>query len=170
MRGIGRRWPQLLWLTVVWVLLWGTVTVKIVVGGVLVAAAVTALFPLPVLPRLPFRPWPLLRLGGFLLKDLVVSGGQVSWQTLRHGRRARAGIVAVPLLTDVERIVTLIAAAAALTPGSFVLQIDRPGGLLYVYALGLREPGDAERVRRQMARLQERVVRAVGARGSGGVT
>jgi multicomponent Na+:H+ antiporter subunit E len=163
MRELGRRWPQLLWLTIAWVLLWGTVSVKIVVGGVVVAVLVTALFPMPVLARLPFRPWPLLRLGGFLLADLVVSGGQVSWEVLRRGRRARAGIVAVPLLTGSERIVTLIAAAAALTPGSFVLQIDRPGGLLYVYALGMRSPADAERVRRQSTTLQERVVRALGA-------
>ncbi|MEU7812756.1 Na+/H+ antiporter subunit E [Pseudonocardia sp. NPDC049154] len=157
-----RRWPQVLWLTVVWVLLWGTISVKIVVGGILVAAAVTALFPLPLLARLPFRPWPLLQLGGWLLADLVVSGALVAWETVRYGPRARAGIVAVPLRTGSERITTLVAAAAALTPGSFVLQIDRAGSRLYVYALGLRGPADIARVRRQMARLQERVVRAVG--------
>ncbi|GAA4693627.1 Na+/H+ antiporter subunit E [Pseudonocardia yuanmonensis] len=157
-----RRWPQVLWLTVVWVLLWGTISVKIVLGGILVAAAVTALFPLPLLPRLPFRPWPLLRLGVWLLADLVVSGAQVAWETVRHGPRARAGIVAVPLRTGSERVTTLVAAAAALTPGSFVLQIDRPGGRLYVYALGLRSAADATRVRRQMERLQDRVVRAAG--------
>jgi multicomponent Na+:H+ antiporter subunit E len=157
-----RRWPHLVWLTVVWVLLWGTVSVKIVVGGVLVALAVVALFPLPLVPRLPVRPWPLLRLVGFLLVDLVRSGAQVAWEVVRHGPRARAGIVAVPLATDSERVTTILAAAAALTPGSFVLQIDRPGCRLYVYALGLRAPADAERVRRQMGRLQERVVAAVG--------
>jgi multicomponent Na+:H+ antiporter subunit E len=157
-----RRWPQVLWLTVVWVLLWGTISVKIVLGGILVAAAVTALFPLPLLARLPFRPWPLLQLGGWLLADLVVSGALVAWETVRYGPRARAGIVAVPLRTGSERITTLVAAAAALTPGSFVLQIDRAGSRLYVYALGLRGPADIARVRRQMARLQERVVRAVG--------
>lgn len=159
---VVRRWPQILWLTVVWVLLWGTISVKIVVGGILVAAAVTALFPLPLLSRLPFRPWPLLQLGGWLLADLVVSGALVAWETVRYGPRARAGIVAVPLRTGSERITTLVAAAAALTPGSFVLQIDRAGSRLYVYALGLRGPADIARVRRQMERLQVRVVRAVG--------
>jgi len=159
-----RRWPQILWLTVVWILLWGRVSPTIVVGGVLTAVIVTALFPLPLAARLPMRPWPLLRLVGFLLLDLVRSGWQVAVETLRYGPRSRAGIVAVPLLTDSERIVTVIAGAAALTPGSFVLQIDRPGCLLYVYALGLRSAGDAEKVRRQMRRLQEIVIAAVGAR------
>lgn len=156
------RWPQVLWLTVVWVLLWGTISVKVVVGGIGVAVAVTALFPLPLLLRLPLRPWALVRLAGWLLADLVVSGALVAWETVRHGPRARAGIVAVPLRTGSERITTFVAAAAALTPGSFVLQIDRAGGRLYVYALGLRSTADVARVRRQMERLQERVVRAVG--------
>jgi multicomponent Na+:H+ antiporter subunit E len=157
-----RRWPQVLWLTVVWVLLWGTVSVKIVVGGIPVAVAVTALFPLPLLPRLPFRPWALLQLAGWLLADLAVSGAQVAWETLRYGPGARAGIVAVPLLTESERIATFVAAATALTPGSVVLQIDRAGGRLYVYTLGLRGPADATRVRRQMERLQDRMMRTLG--------
>ncbi|GAA4551888.1 Na+/H+ antiporter subunit E [Pseudonocardia xishanensis] len=159
-----RRWPQILWLTIVWVLLWGRVSPTIVVGGVLTAAVVTALFPLPLAARLPLRPRPLLQLVGFLLMDLVRSGWQVSVETLRYGPRSRAGIVAVPLLTDSERIITVIAGAAALTPGSFVLQIDRPGRLLYVYALGLRSAADAEQVRGQMRRLQEIVIAAVGVR------
>jgi multicomponent Na+:H+ antiporter subunit E len=157
-----KRWPQVLWLTLVWVLLWGYVTPTIVVGGLVVGGVVTWLFPLPVLSRLPFRPWPLLRLVAFLVWDLFRSGWAVAVETLRYGRRSRAGIVAVPLLTDAERVVTLIAGAAALTPGSFVLQIDRAGCLLYVYALGLRSAADAEQVRTQMRRLQERVVAAVG--------
>ncbi|WP_181781270.1 Na+/H+ antiporter subunit E [Pseudonocardia pini] len=159
---VVRRWPQILWLTVVWLLLWGRVSPTIVVGGVVVAIVVTALFPLPLVPRLPFRPWPLLMLAGFLVGDLFRSGLVVSVETLRYGSRSRAGIVAVPLLTRSERVVTVIAAAAALTPGSFVLQIDRQGGLLYVYALGLRGAADAEQVRVQMRRLQERVVAAMG--------
>jgi multicomponent Na+:H+ antiporter subunit E len=162
-----RRWPQVLWLTVVHVLLWGTISVKIVLGGLLVAVAVTALFPLPLLPRLPVRPWRLLRLLGFLAMDLVVSGAQVAWETLRYGSRARAGIVAVPLLTRSDRVITLIAGALALAPGSFVLQIDRRGSdtgeaRWYVYALGLRGPDDADRVRRQVLSLQRKVIDAFG--------
>jgi multicomponent Na+:H+ antiporter subunit E len=165
-----RRWPQVLWLTVVHVLLWGTVSVKIVVGGLLVAVVVTALFPLPLLPRLPVRPWRLLRLLGFLVMDLVVSGAQVAWETLRYGPRARAGIVAVPLLTRSDRVITLIAGALSLAPGSFVLQIDRRGfdageARWYVYALGLRGPDDADRVRRQVLSLQRKVIGAFGSPG-----
>jgi multicomponent Na+:H+ antiporter subunit E len=157
-----RRLPQLLGLTLVWVALWGVISVKTVLGGLVVALAVTLLFPTPLLDRLPFRPLPALRLAGFLLVDLVLSGFAVGWEILRYGPRARSGIVAVPMLTRSGRVATLVAGALALTPGSFVLQLDQRRGVWYVYALGLAGPEDAPRVRAQVLLLQQRVVAAFG--------
>ena len=162
MRTALRRLPQVLGLTLVWVALWGVVSVKIVVGGLLVALVVTLLFPMPLLDRLPFRPWPVLRLVGFLVVDLVRSGFAVSWETVRYGPRARSGVVAVPMLTRSGRVATMIAGALALAPGSFVLQLDRRRGVWYVYALGMAGPQDAQQVRRQVLTLQERVIEAFG--------
>lgn len=161
---LHRRLPQLLGLTLVWVAMWGVVSVKIVVGGVLVALLVTWAFPTPLLERLPFRPWPVLRLTGFVLGDLVLSGFAVGWEILRYGPLARSGIVAVPMLTRSGRVATLIAGAVALSPGSFVLQLDQRRGVWYVYALGLAGPEDAWKVRRQVLVLQERVIAAFGHR------
>lgn len=161
-----RRWPQVLMLAVVWVLLWGSLTPQTLVGGVLVALLVTAAFPLPVLPeRMPLRPLRLLALAGALARDLAVSGVQVSWITLRYGRSAGAGIIAVPVGTRSDRVATMVAAAVALSPGSFVLQLDRQRGNWYVYALGLRGVADANRVRREVMALQCRVVGALGTAG-----
>jgi multicomponent Na+:H+ antiporter subunit E len=157
-----RRLPTVFGLTLVWVALWGVLSVKIVVGGLLVALAVTLLFPAPVLERVPFRPWPVLRLVGFLLVDLLMSGFAVGWEILRYGPRARSGIVAVPMLTRSGRVAAVVAGAVALTPGSFVLQLDQRRGVWYVYTLGLAGPQDAPRVRRQVLALQERVIAAFG--------
>ncbi len=162
MRIVLRRLPQLLGLTLVWVALWGVVSVKIVVGGLLVALVVILLFPTPLLERLPFRPWPVLRLTGFLLVDLVRSGFAVGWEVLRYGPRARSGIVAVPMLTRSGRVATMIAGALALAPGSFVLQLDQRRGVWYVYVLGMAGPDDAYQVRRQVLTLQQRVIEAFG--------
>ncbi|MBW0105651.1 Na+/H+ antiporter subunit E [Pseudonocardia sp. KRD291] len=159
-----RRLPQVLGLTLVWVALWGIFSPKIILGGVLVAVAVTVMFPMPLLDRLPVRPWPLLRLIGFLLVDLVMSGIVVARQTLWHGPRARAGIIAVPMLTRSGRVATMIAGGLALTPRSFVLQIDRRRGVWYVYALGLASDADIEQVRLQVYTLQRRVIEAFGHR------
>ncbi|WP_264199964.1 Na+/H+ antiporter subunit E [Pseudonocardia sp. ICBG601] len=104
----------------------------------------------------------MLRLLAFLASDLVVSGIRVSMVTLRHGPRARSGIVGLPLCTGSDRTATTIVAACALSPGSFTLQIDRARRRWYVYALALHRPGAVERLRRDMMRLQLRVIDAVG--------
>lgn len=158
-----RRIPQVLALAVVWVLLWGSLSPIAIVGGVLIGFLVTVLFPLPLLPeRLPFRPWKALRLVTYLAVDLAVSGVRVSMVTLLRGSRARAGIVGLPLCTDSDRAVTTIVAGCALTPGSYVLQIDRRRARWYVYALGLHGEGAVERLRGQMMNLQMRVVEVLG--------
>jgi multicomponent Na+:H+ antiporter subunit E len=157
------RLPSVLWLTCVWVLLWGTFTPASIVGGVLVAALVNALFRLPpATDRLPVRPLRILALLLFLLWDLVVSGAEVSWQVLRHGPRARGAIMAVPLISSSDRVVTVVANALSLSPGTMALQIDHDHDVWYVYALGPRDHADVERARRRVLDMQRRVLAALG--------
>lgn len=162
------RLPGVGWLTLVWVLLWGTFTPLSVVGGVLVGVGVTALFPQPLARDRPgIRPLRVLGLVGYLAYDLVVSGAGVSWQVLRHGRGARGAILEVPLLSTSDRVVTVTANALSLSPGTMVLQTDQERGVCYVYALGPRDRAGVERVRRQVMGMQRRVLAAFGG-GSGG--
>lgn len=163
MTRIRARLPQLVWLTAVWVLLWGTFSVKSLVGGLVVGVLVITAFPLPLISqRLPIRPVRLLRLVGYLAYDLVVSSVKVSWETVRYGPRTTAGIVAVPLHTRSALVAAAVADAVSLAPGTFVLQIERRRGMCYVYALGVRRREDAERIRREVLALQRRVINAVG--------
>jgi multicomponent Na+:H+ antiporter subunit E len=155
--------PSVLWLTLVWVLLWGTFTPASIVGGVVVAVLVTALFRLPLAPdRLPLRPLRLLGLLLFLIYDLVVSGAEVSWQVLRHGSSARGAIMAVPLISSSDRVVTVMANALSLSPGTMALQIDHDHDVWYVYALGPRDHGGVEKARRRVLDMQRRVLAALG--------
>jgi multicomponent Na+:H+ antiporter subunit E len=155
--------PRIVWLTAVWVLLWGTFTPLTVVGGVLVAVAVALLFPMPPAPdRLPVRPLPFLGLVGYLVYDLVGSTLEVSWHTLRYGPRARGAIVETPLHSGSARVVTVTAAAITLSPGTTVLEIDQDRGTWFVYALGPRDTAGVERVRRRVTDMQRRVLAAFG--------
>ena len=157
------RLGDLVWLTLVWVLLWGSFTPLTLVGGVLVALIVTTLFRLPApTDRLAVRPWKLLGLAGFLVRDVIVSGAEVSWQTLRYGPRARGAIIEIPLLCSSDREMTILATATALSPGSMVLQIDHEHGAYYVYALGPRDGPGVDRARREALDLQRRVLEAFG--------
>ena len=163
LEAVRSRLPSVAWLTVVWVLLWGTFTVASVVGGLVVALLVTGLFPMPAAPdRLPLRPLRILGLVGYLAYDLVVSGVEVSWQVLRYGGRARGAIVAVPLLSRSDRVVTVMASALSLSPGTMALQIDHDHDVWYVYTLGPRDRAGVERARRRTLDMQRRVLAALG--------
>jgi multicomponent Na+:H+ antiporter subunit E len=155
--------PRIAWLTLVWVLLWGTFSPATLVGGVLVAVAVTALFPMPpTSQRLPVRPLRVLGLVGYLAYDLVRSTVDVTWQVLRYGAGARGAIVDVPLYTASDNVVTLMANALSLSPGSAVLQIDARHGRWYVYVLGPRDAAGVDRARRRVLAMQRRVLSAFG--------
>ena len=41
------QWPMVLWLALVWCALWGSLSPKILLSGVLVGVAVCVVFPLP---------------------------------------------------------------------------------------------------------------------------
>jgi multicomponent Na+:H+ antiporter subunit E len=164
--GLPRLRPRALeiaWLTVVWVLLWGTFTPLSIVGGVLVAVAVLGAFRFPDPgPYLPIRPLRLVALVGYLGYDMIVSGAEVSWQTLRYGAAARGAVFAVPLLSESDEVVTVVANALSLSPGAMALQIDHQHGLWFVYALGPRDRAGVERSRRRAMDMQRRVIAALG--------
>ena len=154
---------EIVWLTLVWVLLWGTFTPLSIVGGLVVAIGVLAAFRFPAPgPYLPVRPLRLLGLAAYLAYDTVVSGAGVSWRTLRFGRAARGAVIAVPLLTDSDRVVTVVANALTLSPGAMVLQVDHEHRLWFVYALGPRDRAGVEQARRRTLDMQRRVIAALG--------
>ena len=157
------RLIEVVWLTLVWVLLWGTFSPLSILGGVVVAIAVIGAFRFPTAQRhLPVRPLRLLALVGYLAYDMVVSGVEVSWQVLRYGPAARGAVYEVPLLSRSDRVVAVIANALTLSPGAMALQIDHAHGLWFVYALGPRDAAGVERSRRRTMDMQRRVIAALG--------
>lgn len=160
--GLLRRLPMVAWLTLVWVMLWGTFDLGTLFFGLVVAVFVATLFPNPAIrTNIAVRPLRVLQLFGYLTWDLVISTARVSWQAVTQGPKTPAGIVAVTLRTDSDHITAMLANAVSLAPGKFVLQIDRANRICYVYSLGMRA-ADAESVRQEVLALERRVVRAVG--------
>lgn len=155
-----RRLPLVVGLSLVWLLLWGTFNLKTLFFGIVVAVVISVLFPVPTISTdLVVRPLRTLQLFGFIISDLLKSTASVSWQTFRHGPRAVAGIVEVPMRVDSDHLFAMVANAISLAPGNFVMQIDRANRLLYVYALGMT---DQEAVREYVLTVERLVVRAVG--------
>ena len=86
MKQIGLRLLMLCWLTIVWVLLWGSVTPANVLGGLAVALLITVLLPMPFVPvqgRLNILALP--RLIFKVTYYLVLSSIQMAWLAVRPG-------------------------------------------------------------------------------------
>ena len=152
------------WLTVVWVGLWGSVTPANVLGGLVVAVVLVRLLPLP-----PggghgvVRPAALLRFAGRFAVDLVVSSAQVLALVLRPRLSPRQGVVAVRVPGASEGLLTVLANAISLTPGTLTLDVDLPSSTLYVHALDVGAgPDGVAALRRALHDQAAAAVRAVG--------
>jgi len=155
--------PLLVWLVLVWNLLWGTWSWANLLSGVVLALAVTVLLPLPpVVGGTRVRPGPFLAFLGVFVVDLVTSAAQVAWQTVRPLGVPRTAIIRVQLRTDSDLLLTSVAEALCLVPGSVVIDLDRERQVLAVHLLHVRDRDDVERQRAEVIALERRVVRAFG--------
>jgi multicomponent Na+:H+ antiporter subunit E len=155
--------PLLVWLVVVWMLLWGTWSWANLLGGAVVALAVTTLLPLPpVVGGTRVRPVGLLVFLGHFLVDVVLSGALVAWQTVRPRGIGRSAIIEVQLRTDSDLLLTIVAETVTLVPGSLVMDMDRERRTLAIHVLHVQDEADVERRRASVLAEEERVVRAFG--------
>lgn len=161
-----RRWRvspwAVLWLTVVWVMLWGAITPMSVVGGMLVAVIVLVLFPLPhVLMRLRPRFWPLIVLIARYSYDLVTASIQVAWLSIRPGEMAGGVVMDMELMGDDELLQVLVGLMTTLVPGSVVIELDPSNRVLTLHALDVHTRQEAEGMRRRVRAQEARILRAL---------
>ncbi|MEO6125224.1 MAG: Na+/H+ antiporter subunit E [Ilumatobacteraceae bacterium] len=157
-----RRALRILFLTSIWVLLWGTITVANVAGGVVVASMLLVLYPTGETADTPVgRPRPIAfsRLIGYIFGQLVLSNAFIAREILTRGSNIRTGIVACRLRTDSEPIITFLANVLSLTPGTIPVHVQVDPPVIYVHVLHLDHP---DTVRTQVERLEDLTVRAFG--------
>ena len=166
MKWLSRLLPPL-FVLVVWLALWGEVSVANLVSGVLVVALI-GLIIRPVPRRHTLNPLSLLRLLAVFVWRLVSSSATVVLAVLAPTpARLRSGVVGVRLSQHSRLVATIVADAISLTPGTLTLEAryrddeDPPGGsppVLYIHVLGLADPED---IRADVHRLERLVVSAV---------
>ena len=155
--------PALTWLVLVWILLWGDFSWANLLSGILVAAVVTTVLPLPaVVGGARVHPVALLVFLGHFVRDLTVSSAQVAWQAVRPSGMQQGAIIAVRLRTDSDLLLTLIAESLTLVPGSIVLDLDRPRRTLGIHLLHVDDDEDVQRQKAGVLTMEDRVVRAFG--------
>ena len=150
----------LIWLTLVWMALWGDVTPMLVVSGLLVALVVCLVFPLPPVElHLTVHPWRALLLTGRFLFDIVVASVQVAGVVLRR-RPVRNAVVAVDLETTSDFVLTGVASMLSLVPGSVVVEARRSTHTLYLHVLDVPDEAAADRFRARALAQEQRFLAA----------
>jgi multicomponent Na+:H+ antiporter subunit E len=154
------QWPMILWLTLVWAALWGSVAPLILVSGVLVGVVVSLVFPLPPLRAAPrIHPWGVLVLVGRFVVDLVVASAQVVWVTLRPGT-VRSAVIEVDLTTDSDLVMTFTAQLVSLVPGSVIVEARRSTHTLFLHVLDVTDETQVDDARKRVLAQEQRVLRA----------
>lgn len=166
--GLGRlraaQWPMVLGLMVLWVLLWGTLSLANVLTGLLAGLVVCAVFPLPPIEtQVGFHPVGILRFAVRFGLDMAVSSWRLNRYILGPGKPPCA-LLAVRMRCPTDLMLTGTAVAVSAVPGSNVLDVHRATGILYLHVLGAGDEAERERARYEALRLEARVVRAFGTR------
>lgn len=150
---------RVLLLTAIWLDLWSDVSAANVLSGLLVAGLIVVVFDTWRDGHLVVRPIHALRFALYFAYKLVEATLVVARTIITPRDRVRTGIVAVPLRGCPDAVVTLIADAISLTPGTLTLEVRRKPLTLFVHALDVR---DVELVQRDVRKLEMLAVRAFG--------
>ena len=163
---LTRRRPQLrmsIVTAVIWVLLWGDLSLANLVSGFLLGLLITWVFPLPPIDfHGRFRLWPHTKLITILLFDLVRSSFVVAAQAFHFGHTMRNAVVRVDLRTHSDLYLTLTSELVSLVPGSLVMEARRQESVVYLHVMDVRSPADIAHARRKVLQAEERVVRSFG--------
>ncbi|MDL9936992.1 Na+/H+ antiporter subunit E [Gordonia sp. ABSL1-1] len=160
-REVAVRLWTIAWLAFVWVLLWGTLSWANVLGGLLLAAAVLTVLPLPRVPvEGRIHPLSVLRLVLRLIYDFMVSSAQVAWMAVRPGRPPLGAVMRVRLAIKSDMVLTLAVDYLNLVPGTMVLEIDHRRRMLYIHVFDVRSEKKVRAFYRQIAYVERTFVQA----------
>lgn len=123
-------------LTVIWVLLWGDLSVGNVLSGGLIAALVVVVLPMPPIPFAGrIRLGGLVKLTAKFLLDVVVASVQVAIQVFDFRRQPRSAIVKLNMRSDSDLYLTITAEMTSLVPGTLAIELQRPNSMMLVHVL-----------------------------------
>ncbi|WP_159841335.1 Na+/H+ antiporter subunit E [Nocardia sp. CY41] len=151
----------LVWLTLVWLVLWGDLSVANLLGGLVVAALIMVALPLPRVPvsgRL--NPLPLLELVLVSAYYALESSLQVAWFAIRPAPTPVSGVLRVYARTRSDLVLVLWTDVLNLIPGTMVLEIDRRRCVVYVHVLDVGSDAAVDKFFRITRRLERLLMEA----------
>ncbi|MGQ4617576.1 Na+/H+ antiporter subunit E [Nocardia sp. R7R-8] len=149
----------LVWLTVVWLALWGDLSIANVLGGLVVAALIMGALALPRVPvtgRL--NPLPLVELIVVSAYYALESSLQVAWLAIRPAPMPVSGVLRVYSGTRSDLVLVLWTDLLNLIPGTMVLEIDRRRCVVYVHVLDVGSEAAVHKFYRTTRRLERLLI------------
>ena len=134
-----------IWLTVLWVLLWGDISWANVLSGIAVAFAVVSIARLPRAARATddgvarIHPLRTLWFGVYVLYKLIESNMVLAWEIVTPRNKINSGVVAVPLRTESEMAMMVVANIITLTPGTLTIEVYGSPPVVFVNVLHLHD-------------------------------
>lgn len=169
MRRVHRRlkarlsWTATIGLTIVWMVLWGDLSIAAAVLGLVVALGVQVAFPLPDVPEMErFRPLALLHLIAWVGWGLVKASVIVSIGVLAVRRPVQHALIRVPLRSESPFVKAMTVEVVTLIPGSVIVELDRHEILLHVFDAS--SPASIQRARDEVHDAERLLVRAFASR------
>ncbi|MBF6334517.1 Na+/H+ antiporter subunit E [Nocardia abscessus] len=149
----------LLWLTLVWLALWGDLSVANILGGLVVGALIMVALPLPRVPvtgRL--NPLPMVELIVVSSYYALKSSLQVAWFAIRPAGTPVSGVLRVYSATRSDLVLVLWTDLLNLIPGTMVLEIDRGRCVVYVHVLDVGSDAAVAEFYRTTRRLERLLI------------
>ena len=155
--------PLLIWLVLLWGALWQDFSVGNLLFGALIAIGVSQVFYLPPIGFSGrFNP---LQAAGLLLWfvwQVTIASFQVLYWAAAKGPRIRNAVIAVPLRSPSDLLMTAVGHVLSLIPGSLVVEVDRGAATLYVHAMNTPTAESVEKVRRGIQDMEARLIQVMG--------
>jgi multicomponent Na+:H+ antiporter subunit E len=159
MRRIALRLWVLVWLMLVWILLWGTVSAANILSGLAIALIITLLLPLPPVPvEGRVHPVSLLGLIGLVGWYLVLSSLQLAMLAVKPGPPPLSAVLRAHMAIKSDLVLALAVNIINLTPGTIVLEIDQVRRMIYVHVIDVGSDRAVNRFYRQIAQVERLLI------------
>lgn len=158
-----QKLPLLVWLVLVWGALWQDFSAGNLLFGALIALAVSQIFYLPPIELSGrFNVLRALTLALWFVKEVTVASFQVLFWALVKGPRIHNAVIAVPLRSPSDLLMTAVGHVLSLIPGSLVVEVDRGCATLYIHAMNAPTPENVEKVRNGIQNIEARLIQVMG--------
>ena len=155
--------PLLIWLVLVWGALWQDFSAGNLLFGALIAIGVSQMFYLPPVGFSGrFNPLQAARMLLWFVWQVTIASFQVLYWAVAKGPRIRNAVIAVPLRSPSDLLMTAVGHVLSLIPGSLVVEVDRGAATLYVHAMNTPTPESVEKVRRGIQDMEARLIQVMG--------